>query len=333
MIKAEILHSFTGKTALVTGGTGLIGRQVVQLLEDAGAAVRIVSLDRITVSSRASHIQGDLCNFDTCRQLTKDIDFVFHLAGIKGSVEVTKAKPASFFVPLLMMNTNLLEACRLNKVRKVVYTSSIGAYSSAEVFKEGENEAGAPMDMFPGWAKRMAEMQVQAYRQQYGNENFAVVRPCNVYGPGDNFDPKNAMVIPTLMWRVLNQENPVVVWGDGRAIRDFAFSHDVAEGVVLALHHGTRGHYVNLGSGVGVTIRELVETLAQVVPFNYTFDATKPSGFPRRIMDLSRAREWIGYTPSTTLHAGLKLTWDWFLQNQQEYLNKKNYFAETTAAI
>lgn len=332
MINAEILQSFAGKTALVTGGTGLIGRQVVALLEAAGTRVRIVSLDKVTVSAQAEHVQGDLCNFETCKQLTKDVDFVFHLAGIKGSVEVTKAKPASFFVPLLMMNTNLLEACRLNQVRKIVYTSSIGAYSSAEVFKEGQNEDAAPMDMFPGWAKRMAEMQIQAYRQQYGLENFAVVRPCNVYGPGDNFDPKNAMVIPTLMWRVLNKEDPVVVWGDGSAIRDFAFSRDVAVGILLALHHGTKGQYVNLGSGLGVTIRELVETLAKVVPFNYSFDASKPSGFPRRIMDVSRAREWIGYEPSTSLFQGLKVTWDWFLQNQDEYLSKKNYFVEPAAS-
>lgn len=328
MLKAEILQSFSGKSALVTGGTGLIGRQVVRLLEEAGAAIRIVSLDRVTVSSRAEHVQGDLCDFATCRDLTKDIDFVFHLAGIKGSVEVTKAKPASFFVPLLMMNTNLLEACRLNQVRKIVYTSSIGAYSSAEVFKEGENESAAPMDMFPGWAKRMAEMQIQAYRIQYGLGNFAVVRPCNVYGPGDNFDPKNAMVIPTLMWRVLNREDPVLVWGDGSAIRDFAYSRDVAEGILLALHHGTQGQYVNLGSGLGVTIRELVETMCRVVPFNYAFDANKPAGFRRRIMDISRAREWLGYDPSTSLYDGLKETWEWFLQNKEEYLAKKNYFLE-----
>jgi GDP-L-fucose synthase len=124
----------------------------------------------------------------------------------------------------------------------------------------------------------------------------------------------------------------VVVWGDGSAIRDFAFSRDVAEGILLALHHGTRGQYVNLGSGLAVTIRELVETLAKVVPFNYSFDASKPSGFPRRIMDVSRAREWIGYEPSTSLQQGLKATWDWFLQHQNEYLSKKNHFVEPTAA-
>lgn len=331
MIKDEVLRSFSGRNVLVTGGTGLIGREIVHLLCDAGAHVRIVSLDRVDVDPRASHVYGDLTDFALCRELTSGMDFVFHVAGIKGSIEVTKSKPASFFVPLLMFNTNVLEACRLNKVKKAVYTSSIGAYSSAEVFRETENLDGPPMDMFPGWAKRMAEMQIRAYQIQYGMENFAVVRPCNVYGPGDNFDPSNAMVIPTLMSRIFNKENPVIVWGDGSAMRDFAYSRDVAEGTILALHHGTKGGFVNLGSGTGCTIRELVETLHSFLDFNYVLDASKPSGFPRRIMDISLARRLIDFNPSTSLKDGLKATWDWFVKNQDEYLRKKNYFAETTA--
>jgi GDP-L-fucose synthase len=256
------------------------------------------------------------------------MDFVFHLAGIKGSVAMTISKPASFFVPLLMFNTNVLEACRINNVRKILYTSSVGAYSSAEVFREGENQDGPPMDMFPGWAKRMAELQIQAYQKQYGLDNFSVVRPSNVYGPGDNFDPENAMVIPTLMRRILSKENPVVIWGDGNAIRDFAYSRDVAEGVILALYHGTKGEFVNLGSGIGVTIRELVETLRSFLSFNYEFDNSKPSGFPKRVMDITLAKSRIDYRPETSLRDGLQKTWDWLVKNQDEYLKKKNYFKE-----
>ena len=326
MIPDKVLTFFARSNVLITGGTGLIGRQAVKLLGDAGAHVRIVSLDKVNVDGRAEHVLGDLTDFNLCKELTKDMDFVYHMAGIKGSIEVTKSKPASFLVPLLMFNTNVLEACRINKVRRVVYTSSIGAYSSAEVFREGENVDGPPMDMYPGWAKRMAELQVKAYQEQYGLDNFAVVRPCNVYGPGDNFDPENSMVIPTLMYRIRNKENPVVVWGDGSAVRDFAYSRDVAEGVILALYHGTKGGFVNLGSGTGVNIRKLVETLHQFLDFNYEFDITKPSGFPKRVMDISLARELIHYNPTTSLLDGLKETWDWFLQNQDEYLKKKNYF-------
>jgi GDP-L-fucose synthase len=327
MIKDEIVNSFENANVLVTGGTGLIGRQISKILCDAGANVKIVSLDKVNVDNRAKHVFGDLTDFNLCKELTKDMDFVFHLAGIKGSIDVTIKKPASHFVPALMFNTSVLEACRINKIQRVVYTSSIGAYASAEVFKEGENENGPPMDFYAGWAKRMAEFQIQAYKIQYGLNNYAVVRPCNVYGPGDNFDPDNAMVIPTLMYRIFNKENPVAVWGDGSAIRDFAFSRDVAEGTILALYHGTKGHpYVNLGSGKGYTIKELVEALHSFLDFNYIFDTSKPSGFPKRVMDISLAREVIDYNPTTSLSDGLKETWEWYMKNKDEYLQKKNYF-------
>jgi len=325
----EVTGYLAGKTVLVTGGTGLIGRQIVDILCEARARVKCVSVDKLRVHPSAEMIYGDLSDFGFCKEITTGADCVFHVAGIKGSIDVTKSKPASFFVPLLMMNTNMLEACRLNDVKKVVYTSSIGAYASAELFVETDSiETEPPMDMFPGWAKRMAELQVQAYQIQYGIEHFAVVRPCNVYGPGDNFDPKNAMVIPSLMNRIRSGENPLVVWGDGTAVRDFAYSRDVAEGVILALYKGTGGRYVNLGSGMGYTIRELLETLKSFIPFEYRFDPTRSSGFPKRVMDISLARKMLGYEPRTTLLEGLKATWEWYCGNPEEYLKRKNYFAE-----
>lgn len=327
MTTHELLANFADKRVLVTGGTGLIGRQLVNLLCGAGARVTIASLDEVEVDPRATLVFGDLTDLSFCMRMTEGMDHVFHVAGIKGSVEVTKQKPASFFVPLLMMNTNVLEACRLNRVQKVLYTSSIGAYSSREVFIEREDDgSGAPMDTYPGWAKRMGELQVQAYRAQYGLDNFAVVRPSNVYGPGDNFDPETAMVVPALMSRIRRGEDPVVIWGDGSAVRDFIYSEDVAWGMLLALHHGTDARPINLGSGHGVSIGELVHALQQVVPFNYRFDPSKPSGFPRRVMDMTWARERLGYTPRTSLVDGLKKTWDWYTEHGDEYLKKQNYF-------
>lgn len=332
MIDNKILKNFRSKKILVTGGTGLIGRQVADLLINAEARVSVVSLDKLKPNNKAKYIYGDLTDFEFCKKITKNVDFVFHLAGIKGSIEVTKLKPASFFVPLLMMNTNLLEACRINNVKKIVYTSSIGAYSSAEVFKESsENDfefSKPPMDMYPGWAKRMAELQIQVYKIQYGLENFAIVRPCNVYGPGDNFDAENAMVIPSLMAKIERGDDPVIIWGDGTAIRDFAFSRDVAEGVILAIYYGTGGKFVNLGSGRGYSIKELVQTLEKVVDFNYKLDKTKPSGFPKRVMDISLARKLIHWEPETPFDEGLKETWGWFIKNKKEYSKKKNYFKD-----
>jgi GDP-L-fucose synthase len=333
VISKKVLESFRGKDVLVTGGTGLIGRQVVNILCDAGASVEVVSLDKLNINDKAKYILGDLTDIGYCKAVTMNKDFVFHLAGVKGSADVSTKMLSSHFIPTLMMNTNVLEACRLNKVEKVVYTSSIGAYSNTDVFKESDYKLDSlPMD-FAGWPKRMAELQIHSYKAQFNLDNYAIVRPCNVYGPGDNFDPENAMVIPSLMYRIYQKEDPVIIWGDGTAIRDFAYSKDVAGGVVLALYYGTQSGFVNLGSGKGYSVKELVETLNSFINFNYEFDTTKPSGFPKRIMDISLARKIIDYSPTTSLLEGLKETWDWFINNKDEYRKKKNYFSEEEEKI
>jgi GDP-L-fucose synthase len=327
MIKDSVLQSFSGKKTLVTGGTGMIGRQVVRLLAHAGARVRVVSLDQVMLDVNAEYVYGDLSSLEFCKDVTSGIDFVFHIAGVQGSVAVSDTKLASHFVPTLMMNTNVLEASRINGVERLVYTSSVGAYASAEVLRESADPEAPPMD-FAGWAKRMGELQIHSYRKQYGMTAYSAVRPSNVYGPGDNFDPNSALVIGGLMSRIAAREDPLVVWGDGSAVRDFVFSRDVAEGVILALYHGTPGPFVNLGGPAAHSIRELVETLASFLDFNYVFDTSKPYGWPKRVMDNSLAAATIDYNPTTSLLEGLKQTWQWFQENRDEYLKKKNYFRE-----
>jgi GDP-L-fucose synthase len=326
MIKEEVLKSFRDKNILVTGGTGLIGRQVVDILMDCGANVRIVSLDNLTVNNKAEHIYGDLIEFSLCKEITQNMDYVFHIAGIGAHVDTSKTRIASHFVPMLMMNTNVLEACRINNVHKVVYISSVGAYAPAEVFRESDYKLESPPLDFAGWAKRMAEAQVYAYKIQYSLEDFSIVRPSNVYGPGDNFDPVNALVIPSLMYRIYNGENPLIVWGDGSAVRDFVYSRDVAEGTIQALYYGTNSGFVNLGCDTGYTIKELVETMQSFLKFDYEFDSTKPTGAPKRIMDISLARKLIHYDPTTSLKEGLMKTWEWFVEHPKEHNNKMNYF-------
>lgn len=326
MISGNIIKGFNKKNILVTGGSGLIGRQVVELLAEAQACVRSVSLDSIIVNPKAENIVGDLVNMDFCKEIVRDMDYVFHLAGIQGTVQTSSSKLASHFVQTLMLNTTLLEAARLNKVKKLVYTSSIGAYAESNILRESDYKVeSAPMS-FAGWAKRMAELQVHAYKQQYGISTFSIVRLSNVYGPGDNFNPDTGMVIPSLMYRIHCGENPLVVWGDGKAVRDFLYSRDAAEGIILAFHYGTDGEFVNIASGKGHSIRDVVGTLRSFKDFDYCFDTSKPSGAPMRVMDITKARDMLGFSPTIELSNGLRQTWEWFVKNSEEHKKKLNYF-------
>ena len=268
-----------------------------------------------------------MCNFNLCKKITKDIDIVFHLAGVKGSVKVTIEKPSSFLVPLLMMNTNILEASRVNKVKRLVYTSSIGAYSEGSVLSENDKKFDEPMDKFPGHAKRMAELQIKAYKKQYNIKNYFIVRPCNVYGPGDNFDERNAMVIPSLMNKIIKNNKKIKVWGDGKSLRDFAFSRDVARAIMLTCIKGTKNFdFLNIGSGKAVTIKKLVDTLKKIVSFNEIYDIKKSKGFSKRVLNMTNTRKTLNFKPYYSLYDGLNETWTWFLKNKDETKKRKNYF-------
>ncbi|MEI6056117.1 MAG: NAD-dependent epimerase/dehydratase family protein [Lentisphaerota bacterium] len=328
MFDGKLLENFSRHNVLVTGGTGLIGRQIVELLTSADACIRTVSLDRINVNAKVKHVVGDLVNFDFCKEIVKDMDYVFHLAGIQGTVLTSSSKMASHFVPTLMMNTNVLEAARLNKVKKLVYTSSIGAYAENTILRESDYKAESMPMSFAGWAKRMAELQVYSYKIQYGIDTFSIVRLSNIYGPGDNFNPDTAMVIPALMHRIFKGENPLVVWGDGTVVRDFLYSRDAAEGILLAMCHGTNGDFVNIGSGKGHSILDIITALQSFIKFDCVFDRSKPSGPQKRIMDITKAKEKLGFIPKTELCKGLHLTWEWFLRNSEEHKNKMNYFLD-----
>jgi len=259
------------------------------------------------------------------------MDYVFHLAGIKGSPAMTAKKPASFFVPTILFNTNMMEAARQAKVKWYLFTSTVGVYGPAEVFHEDDVWKKFPSenDRFAGWAKRMGELQAEAYAIEYGDGNVSIVRPANVYGPYDNFDPRNAMVIPSLIRRAMDGENPLVVWGDGSPIRDFIHAEDVAHGMILAVEKKIT-QTLNLGSGEGVTIKQIVETIVNHLPAKpeVVWDTSKPSGDRKRLMDISRARSH-GFEITVPIEKGVTAVMDWYQQHKSEVEKRYNVFTET----
>lgn len=327
------MNFYKGKKVLVTGGTGLIGRPLVEMLIDRGAKVYVVSLDD---PSRAPYgckfVRADLREFSNCMSVCEDMDIVFHLAGIKGSPAMTAKQPASFFVPTISFNTNVMEAARKQKVSRFLYTSTIGVYAPDEVFYEEDVWKTFPSenDRFAGWAKRMGELQAESYRIEYGWSKISIVRPANVYGPYDNFDPDTAMVIPSLIKRALDGKNPLVVWGDGSPIRDFIYSKDVALGMMLAVEKGVNVP-VNLGSGTGVTIKEIAEVIAKNIPggpIKIVWNKDKPKGDAKRLMDMTRAKELLGFESQYSLEQGIKETIEWYKKNKDNVGKRYNVFYE-----
>lgn len=326
------MNFYKDKTVLVTGGTGLIGRPLVEMLVAQGAKVTVVSLDDPSRAPKGvTFKQADLREFSNCMQICKDQEIVFQLAGVKGSPAMTAKRPASFYVPTITFSTNMMEAARRCGAERYLFTSSVGVYSPAEVFYEDDvwKTFPSPNDRFAGWAKRMGELQAEAYKIEYGWDKISIVRPANVYGPYDNFDPANAMVIPSLIKRAMDGENPLTVWGDGSPIRDFIHARDVARGMMLAVEQGIN-EPINLGSGTGVTIKEIAEIVAANVPggpIELVWDVTKPKGDAKRLMDMSRARSY-GFMPQTSIQEGIRETIEWYQQNQGAVDNRYNAFTE-----
>lgn len=310
---------FRSKKVLVAGGTGMIGIPLVRMLVEQGATVRVSSMDdKSRCHPQAEFFRRDLTKLENCREVCRGMDFVFNLLGVKASPAITTTKPGSFLYNTVMMEMNLLEAARREGVVGFLLTSSIGVYAPATRFVEDDvwSTFPSPNDWYSGWSKRVGELQAEAYGTEYGLRNICTVRPANVYGPFDNFDGENAMVVPSLIKRALGCGGVLSVWGDGSAVRDFIHADDVARGMLVVAEQ-MPGKPVNLGSGSGYSIRELAETVVSCLdePVRIDWDTTKPSGDAMRIMDTSRATA-LGFTPQVSLVEGVRATMAWYRANQ-----------------
>jgi len=327
------MNFFRNKKVLITGGTGMIGKALVASLLKDNADITIVSLDDLEKKNKDIEIiKKDLREFSDCLNVCKKKDIVFHLAGVKGSPNMTKKKPASFFVPTITFNTNILEAARRCNVERILYTSSIGVYSPSKVFYEKDLWKTFPSenDKFAGWAKRMGELQAESYKIEYGLSNISIVRPANIYGPYDNFDPENAMVIPSLISKAISSNGTLKVWGDGSPIRDFLYVDDCALGMKLALEKNIK-EPVNLGSGIGVSIKKIVDIIIKNLPdknIKVEWDINKPSGDKIRLMNIDKISSF-GFKTSVNIEEGIRRTIKWFKENKKHYLKRYNSFLET----
>lgn len=310
----------SGKRVLVAGGTGMIGIQLVKMLVELGALVRIASLDDPSrAHPNAEFMFKDLTRLDNCLEVCRGMNFVFNLLGVKASPDVAANKPARFMYSTVLMEMNMLEAAYREGVSGYLLTSSVGVYAPAKILNEDDvwRTFPSPNDWFTGWSKRIGELQVDAYRREYGWDRIAIVRPANVYGPYDNFERENAMVVPSLIKRAISGENPLKVWGNGSAVRDFIHAKDVAMGILLVAEKMPENP-VNLGSGIGVSIKTLTEIIVSnlIEKPEVLWDESKVKGDNQRILNISRAKE-LGFEPKLSLEQGIRETMEWYKENKK----------------
>lgn len=312
------MNFWNDKSVLVTGGAGFLGKHVVENLRKSGCKNIFVprSKDR------------DLRREKAVEELFRrnKFDLVIHLAGIVGGIGANSENPGKFFYDNIMMGVLMMEKARLACVKKFVALGTICAYPkfTPVPFKEDGLWNGYPEETNApyGLAKKMLLVQAQAYRQQYGF-NVIYLLPVNLYGPGDNFDPRSSHVIPALIKKCIDAResnaDEIIVWGDGSATREFLYVEDAAKGIVLAAEKYNKPEPVNLGSGFEISIKDLVSIIVQETGFKgrVVWDRTKPNGQPRRCLDTSRAFKEFGFKAETNFRMGIKKTIEWYENNRK----------------
>jgi len=308
--------SLQDKNILVTGGNGFLGKQVVHQLCQAGA-----SQDRIFIP-RSQEL--DLCKWENCQQAVQQQDIVVHLAAHVGGIGLNREKPAELFYDNLMMGTQLIHAAYQEGVEKFVCVGTICAYPkfTPVPFKEDDLWNGYPEETNApyGIAKKALLVQLEAYRQQYGFNGIYLL-PVNLYGPEDNFDTRSSHVIPALIRKVHEAQQrgdkQLPAWGDGSPTREFLYSTDASRGIVMATQDYDEPEPVNLGTNHEVKIKELVETICELMGYEgeIVWQTDQPNGQPRRCLDTQRAKEKFGFVAETEFRQGLKNTIAWYRQH------------------
>lgn len=304
------------KKVLVTGGHGFLGKAIVKKLTEKGCLERNLFVP--------THKELDLVSLEACRKAVAGQQIVIHLAGQVGGIGYNRERPGELFYNNLIMGVQLMDEARRANVEKFVAIGTICAYPKFtkvpfvedDIWNGYPEETNAPY----GLAKKMLLVQAQAYRQQYGFNSIYLL-PTNLYGPGDNFNPDSSHVIPALIKKFYdakqNNVREVEVWGTGNPSREFLYIDDAARGIVMAAEDYSKPDPINLGSGEEITIRELVNTIKELIGYEgkIIWDTSKPDGQPRRKLNTDKARKEFGFTAEILFKEGLKKEIEWYKKN------------------
>lgn len=311
-----------GKKVLVTGGSGFIGSFLAEQLLDLGAVVTIThkSSDLSNVSKIKSEIEiirADLLDPSSATKVTKNKDVVFNLASRVAGIQFNINHPATMFMDNIQIAKNLIEASLKNEVERFLVVSSACVYPRHCIVPtpetEGFLEDPEPTNLGYGWAKRVAELMGRFYQKEYGMK-IGIARPYNAYGPRDDFNPETSHVIPGIIKRVFENENPLKVWGSGKQTRSFLYVEDFARGLIEVIEKYPQADPINIGTEEEITIGDLTKLIIKLSgkSTKIEFDTSKPDGQPRRNCDTKKAKKLVGFEAKVKLEQGLKQTIDWY---------------------
>ena len=302
------------KRITVTGGKGFLGTHLVRKLKEERGC------KNVSIADLPDYDLRDITNITKMFDEQKP-DIVIHLAAVVGGIGANRENPGKFFYDNAIMGIQLMHEACLRKIEKFVSIGTICAYPkyTPVPFKEKDLWNGYPEETNApyGLAKKMLLVQSQAYRKQYGFNSIFLL-PVNLYGPGDNFDPRSSHVIPAIIKKCvdanLSNEREIVVWGTGKPTREFFYVEDAAEAIILATEYYNKSEPINIGAGFEISIKELTKLIAKLTSFKgkILWDTSKPNGQPRRMLDTSRAQEELGFNAKTNFETGLKKTIDWY---------------------
>lgn len=320
---------FKNKRVLVAGGTGLIGAHLSNKLTSAGAKVIAASIDTYSRAKKVL-IKPEIysfCDFRDplqCKRITKNVDIIINLMGVRESTQLGISRSATALSAFLICNTNLLDNACKNKVKNYLFCGSINQYPPLKIRHEDSVWNGLPsqQDKYVGLAKRIGEIQADAYANQFNWKVTKIVRPSNVYGPFDNFNPSTAHVIPSLIYKAhkLKNNGTLEIAGDGSAIRDFIYVEDCIDGILKVLMSNKINFPFNIGSGSGTSIKSLANVILKEFKhknLKIKWNKSLPTGDDVRILDINRAKKNLKFNCRYNIKNGIENTITWFLNNEK----------------
>ena len=311
---------FDNKTVLVTGGTGFVGTNFVKELSKFNVKI-VVPIHKRELSFESEKIQtikADLTNIDDCLKVCQNVDYIFHAAGMVSAARMTVNNPMTAISTNLVVTLKTLEAAMKQNVKKILLFSSgttgYPPFNHAVTEKEMFSEDPAEIYYGYGWSRRYTEI-LGNFASQKSNLKVAICRPTGVYGSYDDFDPSTSHVIPALIKRAIDKENPYVVWGNGEEIRDFLHVRDLVRGCLLLLEKNSNSDPVNIGSGNEYKIKDIVKIILKLTDnknIKIEFDNSKPTTIPVRKVNVDKAKKLLGFEMKISLEEGLKETINWY---------------------